>query len=400
MHPELFTLPILGITIKTYGFCLMVGFLSAVWLGMRRAERTGANPDVVLDISFLALVFGVGGARVFYVVHYWEEQFAGVSNRFVAVIDITQGGLEFLGGFLCAMAAAGVYALWKKVSLRQYLDILAPSCMWGLAFGRLGCFFNGCCFGGMCVAPGVAPGADQVPPPYAVTFPFASPAQWRQWENREATLPAELIVTAKNMMQPFPLPGDLLAMPVEKRERATRELERLQESFAQAQRSEDAEAAIELKAAMDAARQRKKDEDAKLVALRRAQSFPSRVEPGRRTSVTELEQLASQHGSHPVHPTQLYSSIHALLLSMFLTALLRYRRRHGVVIGALIVMYPIPRVVLELIRVDNPHDVAGLTVSQFVSLGMLVLGVVYLVLLFKRMPEQSPRATFETADST
>ena len=72
MHPDLFTLPIIGVSIKTYGFFLMVGFLSAVWLSMRRAQRVKANPDTVLDLSILCLLFGVGGARLFYVVHYWN----------------------------------------------------------------------------------------------------------------------------------------------------------------------------------------------------------------------------------------------------------------------------------------------------------------------------------------
>ena len=86
MHPELFTLPG-GLSIKTYGFCLMVGFLTAVWLAMRRAQRVKVNPDTVLDMSFLALVFGVGGARAFYVVHYWPE-FAGRNNTLLAMLDI------------------------------------------------------------------------------------------------------------------------------------------------------------------------------------------------------------------------------------------------------------------------------------------------------------------------
>ncbi len=88
MHPELFHLPIVGFSLKTYGFCLMVGFLTAVWLAMRRAQRVKANPDTVLDISFFALVFGVIGARAFYVIHYWQPQFAGAENKFLAVINI------------------------------------------------------------------------------------------------------------------------------------------------------------------------------------------------------------------------------------------------------------------------------------------------------------------------
>lgn len=69
------------------------------------------------------------------------------------------------------------------------------------------------------------------------------------------------------------------------------------------------------------------------------------------------------------------------------------------VIGALFVLYPIPRVLLELIRVDNPHDVGGLTVSQFIGLGMLLTGIAYLIILYKRMPERSGVLNTETSKS-
>ena len=99
--------------------------------------------------------------------------------------------------------------------------------------------------------------------------------------------------------------------------------------------------------------------------------------------------LAALHRSLPVHPTQLYSSVQALLLSAVLSGLFYIRKRHGVVIGALFVLYPLPRMFLELIRTDNPHDVGGLTISQSVSFAMLAAGIVYLVVLYKWLPERS-----------
>ncbi len=148
MHPELITLPG-GFTIKMYGFFLMVGFLSAVWLAMRRAARVRVDADRVLDLSFLLLLAGVAGARLFYVVHYWQSQFADRPNRLLAVIDIRQGGLEFIGGLLGALFVLAAYLLIKKQSIRLFLDILAPSLMWGVAFGRIGCYLNGCCLVGL-----------------------------------------------------------------------------------------------------------------------------------------------------------------------------------------------------------------------------------------------------------
>lgn len=388
MHPELFTLPG-GFNIKTYGFCLMVGFLSAVWLAMRRAVRVKADPDRVLDISFLCLLFGVGGARAFYVIHYWTPQFSDAPNRFLAMIDITEGGLEFLGGFIGATIATVVYAYWKKQSLRLYLDIMAPGAMWGLAFGRLGCFFNGCCFGGVCETPLTHEARYE----WAVRFPFASPAHWREWEERQVSVPAELIATGKDKLQPWLVPNSLLSMSVEKREGPIRKLRDLKDAWDRAKaEAPDAPETKKLEAAVDAAKKKLEARQKEYASLIYAQSFPSRVEPSRRTSVSELERLASQFRSLPVHPTQLYASINAFLLSAFLSALFYARKRHGVVIVMLLVLYPIQRTIEEMIRVDNPHDVGGLTVSQFVSLMLFLTGILLLVYLYKKLPQRSPYA--------
>jgi len=388
MHPELFRLPVFGITVKTYGLFLVVGFLSAVWLAMRRAERVKASPDRVLDVSFLALIFGVAGARLFYVVHYWKSQFADSPNPILAVVDIRQGGLEFLGGLLGAMLAIVIYLLMAKESVRLYLDILAPGAMWGLAFGRLGCYFNGCCFGGACAV--AAAGGPQYP--WGVQFPYGSPAHQKAWEDRQVTVPAELINT-RTMPASLLWPASL-SVPIEVREGPKRQVERLEKALADATASDPDAAQVakierELQAAkkaLQAVRQEHHLDD-----LEWAQQYPSRESPGRKTSVSELERLAAQCVSPPVHPTQLYSSMHAFLLSGLLSAVFYQRKRHGVVIGLLLLLYPIGRVSLEVIRADNPHDSLGLTVSQLVALGMFVIGAVYLVILYRFMPERSAK---------
>lgn len=401
MHPELFTLPG-GFSIKTYGFFMMLGFLSGVWLAMRRAQRVKADPDVVLDMSFLCLLFGIGGARIFYVIHYWQTQFADQPNKLFAIIDVTKGGLEFLGGFLGAFFAVIGYALYRSragrpISLRLYMDILAPSAMWGLALGRLGCYFNGCCFGGLCVIPhshddSAAITHAQATPRFewAVEFPYGSPAFVRQWEERRLTVPAELIVTNARSALPGLVPEHMLHMPVERRERAQRKYQQLTEAVAQAKKQgADEETTRKLEAELAAARSDAEAEAIAMYHLIHAQRFPSRVNPDRRTSVSELEHLASGLRTLPVHPTQLYAAINALILSGVLVALFNIRKRHGVVIGALFVMYPIPRLFEEMIRADNPTDVAGLTVSQSVSLLMIVAGAIGLYVLYKHLPERS-----------
>lgn len=387
MHPELFTLPG-GFNVKTYGFCLMIGFLSAVWFAMRRATRVGADPDRVLDISFLCLLFGVGGARAFYVIHYWTPQFSDAPNRLKAIIDITGGGLEFLGGFIGATLALIVWGFVRKQSLRLYLDIMAPGAMWGLAFGRVGCFFNGCCFGGACELPQQQPQFA-----WAVQFPYASPAQWREWEDRKITLPAELVSTWKEDLQPRLIPDSALFMPVEKREGPARKFKDLKAALDKAKNdAPESPETKNLETQFAAAKSALELHETDIRSVRRVQKLPSRIEPSRGTSVSEVEDLAKRFRSLHVHPAQLYAAIGAMFLSLFLSALYYVRKRHGVVIGAVFVMYPVQRVFEEMIRVDNPHDIGGLTVSQFVSLSMLVIGAAYLHILYRHMPERSTLA--------
>jgi len=388
MHPELFSLPG-GFTIKTYGFCLMVGFLTGVWLAMRRAQRVNADPDTVLDISFLCLLFGVGGARAFYVIHYWQTQFADAPNKFIAVIDITNGGLEFLGGFLGAVVATCVFAVWKKIPLRLYLDIAAPSAMWGLALGRIGCFFNGCCFGGLCVEP------ETQKPAYAwaVQFPFSSPPHWRHWEERRVSVPAELIHTSKEALQPWLVPMTQIESPVEKRETARRAFLDAKDAYDKAKAGSANNPGIEkLKQAYESAAKKAEAVEKEFLSLRLAQKHPSRKDPSRMTSVSELEALAHRCRSLPIHPTQLYAAAGAMILSLFLSTVFYRRRRHGVVIGLLLLLYPIQRTLEEMIRSDNPSDVFGLTASQFTGLALFVLGAAYLFVLYTRFPERSPAA--------
>ncbi len=388
MHPELFTVPILDISVKTYGFFLTVGFLSAVWFAMRRAQRVGANPDRVLDASFLSLVFGVGGARLFYVMHYWQTDFAFRQNKLLAAIDIREGGLEFLGGVIGAVVAVCGYLWMKKLSIRLYLDILAPATMWGLGFGRLGCFFNGCCFGGLCLIPG-----QDVPQyQWAVQFPYGSPAHVRQWEDRRLSVPAELI--SSSIAGSSLLPASILNLPIEKREEPRLEVRRLEDALAKAKlRDPDGEdtrkLADQLKQAH--AKLRMVRQALQLAQLDLAQRFPSRLHPERGSSVTELQQIAQMSHSLPVHPTQLYSSIHAFILSGLLASIFYIRKRHGLVILLMFIMYPVARIPLELIRVDNPPDILGfLTISQFVSLMMSTIGLLLVLYLYKALPEQSP----------
>ncbi len=360
MHPDLFTVPGIGLTIPSFGAMVLVAFLAATFTAFQRAKKLRADPDVILNLGFLILIFSTVGARAFYVIHYWEQFEANPRD----ILDLRGGGFEFYGGFLGAFAACYLYIWIKGLSRRMYADILAPSLLLGMGIGRIGCLLFGCCWGGPCPAE----------LPWAVRFPYSSPVQLQAWEHRQATLPARLILV-DSVGRGSPIPRKLLDLSLEDLKKAA---ERAEEAVSKARASgrPDRVAAAE--------RRRDAVADALRPLLFHYAVF--------NTSPSELAQLVREprFRSHPVHPAQLYSAVGPILLSFLTTAWLHRRKRHGTVFVLGFMLYAVERFVEEAIRVDNPQDTFGLTVSQGISIGVFVcLGIGWLILL--KMPLRSSR---------
>jgi phosphatidylglycerol:prolipoprotein diacylglycerol transferase len=91
-------------------------------------------------------------------------------------------------------------------------------------------------------------------------------------------------------------------------------------------------------------------------------------------SVVPVSRLKQR--SRGVHPTQIYSSINALVLCLFLWFYWHVRRNDGEVMALMLILYPISRFVLELIRNDEAGQFGTeLTISQWVSLITIACGI-------------------------
>ncbi|MHC4779609.1 MAG: prolipoprotein diacylglyceryl transferase [Planctomycetota bacterium] len=134
-----------GIPIYSYGFMMMAAFAAAIYLASVRARATGVDPNIILDLGLWAMISGILGARLFYVIQY-SEQFKGKS--FFEFLKVWEGGIVFYGGLIGAFFACLTYLVKNKISIRRIMDVVAPSLPLGVAFARFGCFLNGCCFGG------------------------------------------------------------------------------------------------------------------------------------------------------------------------------------------------------------------------------------------------------------
>jgi phosphatidylglycerol:prolipoprotein diacylglycerol transferase len=146
MHPYLLRIPLPGghgFTIASYGFMIVLGFLLCLWLLQRRGRRMGMDPTALFDTAVTVLICGIVGARIFYVAQHWPS-FAGDP---VKIIRLDLGGLAFFGGLIGGLIGLLVSAALKGIPLLPMLDVGASLVPLGHAFGRMGCFLNGCCYG-------------------------------------------------------------------------------------------------------------------------------------------------------------------------------------------------------------------------------------------------------------
>ena len=148
MHSELFHLG--PLSIRAFGLALALGFAAAVWVGSRLAARTpGRAPDTFSTLAVWMILAGVAGARAAYVAEHWSAEFAPAVGRgdFLALFRVDQGGLMFYGGLAGAALALALYARATRDSFPGLADLVAAVLPLGHAFGRLGCFMHGCCYG-------------------------------------------------------------------------------------------------------------------------------------------------------------------------------------------------------------------------------------------------------------
>jgi len=184
-----FELPLLGeVSFPAYMTMLMLGFMLALWIARREEDTTGGKGGKFVDMGILMLIFGVLGARLMSVLveghlqefidlcvdptkvppadawardvvcttdaqcggHYLcnaATQSCYPPKDCLEVLKFWHGGLAFYGGLLLAAPIGLWYAGKHGLGLWRVGDISSPWIMFGLALGRIGCFFNGCCYG-------------------------------------------------------------------------------------------------------------------------------------------------------------------------------------------------------------------------------------------------------------
>lgn len=134
---------IFGFSIAFYGIIIGIGMLLGITLAARDAERRGIGEDTVYDFALLGIVFGVIGARLYYVFFQWDNY----RGNLLEILNLRAGGLAIYGGVIGGILSLMVYCKRKKQNFLNLADSLILGVLVGQILGRWGNFFNAEAFG-------------------------------------------------------------------------------------------------------------------------------------------------------------------------------------------------------------------------------------------------------------
>lgn len=351
MRQVVFTIP-LGwlqegweIPIYGYGLMLFLAYILCTALAKRLCKPEGIDGKLIPDLALWLFVSGIAGGRVVFVTQYWHTQ--GFDQRpLVDVIKLWDGGLVLYGAI--AGAAIGYFAFdyfvlrKHSVSTWKMIDVIAPCIALGIALGRIGCLFTGCCYGDVACAG------------RPIHFPLHS-----------NTKPPQLTGPAATM------------------------IERGHQSPLRFVLREGSSMIAGVEAGSTAAE-----------AGLRAGDFITKVngEPFHPNALVPIDgqltlQVLRGDGPHTItyapttigiNPTQIYETISMTLLLFFLLSYLPYKRRDGELMVLLMFGYGVHRFLNEMLRTDTDPVAFGLTLSQNVSIGVLAAAIVLAWIVYRR----------------
>jgi phosphatidylglycerol:prolipoprotein diacylglycerol transferase len=172
LPPDLPVIGSLQLSIRWYGVLIASAMAIGLWLVAREARRRGEPSDEILKAAEFALIGGLLGARLYYVLFnldYYQTQ------PWWRVFAVWEGGLAIHGGLIGGLLAGGGYVWSQGLPLATYLDIAAPSLALGQAIGRWGNFFNEEAFGGPTDLPWKLYISEPHRPPQFLDQPFFHP---------------------------------------------------------------------------------------------------------------------------------------------------------------------------------------------------------------------------------
>lgn len=164
--------------IHWYAIMVIIGVIAAVAIGQRRWSARGGAAGAVLDVTMVAVPFGILGGRLYHVITSWQLYF-GEGRNPVEALYVWQGGLGVWGAIAGGALGAWIAARRRGIDFAAFADAAAPGILVGQAIGRIGCWFNQELYGqpttlpwGLQIDPANRPAATPDAATYHPTFAY------------------------------------------------------------------------------------------------------------------------------------------------------------------------------------------------------------------------------------
>ncbi len=174
-----------GFTIAYYGIIMASAMLIGLLIAEKRAKETGQNPDTYVDLFIYLILFGIIGARLYYVAFTFDSY----KDRLLDIFNLRQGGIAIYGGIIGGVLTVLVYAKIHSLHVGQLLDTFIMGLCNGQILGRWGNFFNREAFGGY---------TDNL---FAMQLPVSAV---RPWEITETMKANQIILDGVTYVQVHP----------------------------------------------------------------------------------------------------------------------------------------------------------------------------------------------------
>ena len=129
---------VFGLDVNWYGIILCLGVVLAFCYCYFNSERFGILKSEIYSVVFVGAIFGVIGARVYYVVFNFEN----FSSNLLEIFNLRRGGLAIYGTVIFSFVFGGLFCKFKKVKLLPMIDVAGLGFLIGQGVGRWGNFFN------------------------------------------------------------------------------------------------------------------------------------------------------------------------------------------------------------------------------------------------------------------
>lgn len=140
MYPVLFELG--PIKVYMYGLMIAIGILAAYWHAEKKVKALGKDPKRLEWLVFSILAGGFAGAKIL----YWITRLPDIPSDPSILTNLGDGWVVY-GGIIGGLIAGWFYCRQHVMNFWEWFDLIIPDVALAQGFGRIGCFFAGCCYG-------------------------------------------------------------------------------------------------------------------------------------------------------------------------------------------------------------------------------------------------------------